>query len=167
MSQQLSHGDAVLSWEIIEVIGHRRIEIDQPLLAKLHDGGRGHGLGDRTPEVDGVGLGLPAFRAVGQPKALRVEEVVSSGNGNRQGGRAEPHDVINVGLELSHRDRENDLTGQRKTAKRFHDVFGRIPRQIRIAGRNDVVADAILHLPQNGDTSAVRHVVVEDRPLVP
>ncbi len=81
-------------WVVIQIIRNRHIEIDQALLTKLHDGGRGHRLADGRPVIDSVWRGRDTSGAVRQAKLFLVDNIFSQRDRDRQSRRSGPDKAV-------------------------------------------------------------------------
>ena len=128
VGEHVAHGDRgrVLGGEVIQIIRNRHIEIDQALLTKLHDGGRGRRLADGRPVIDSVWRGRDTSGAVRQAKPFLVNNIFSQRDRDRQSRRSGPDKAVDVGLKLFHSGWQGDLTGERESLYRHQRVLGRV-----------------------------------------
>ena len=89
-----------------QIVAGRCVQVDQSLLAQLHDGDRGHGLGDRGDPEDGVFVHRRARFGVGDTVPVEPGQGPATDHAYRQSRRwqsIQDPDDSGMQLALSHR----------------------------------------------------------------
>ncbi len=147
MIEQLANRDPIFGGEVIQIDRHRRIQIDQALIDKLHERHPRHYFCHRAPQPHGVRLGRHVVRTIRHPKSLAVKDITIQGYHDREPRREIPHKAVDIGFKVFNRAGQGGLfASDGESLNGHHYMLRGILGETLVAGGNEAIGHLILHL---------------------